>query len=86
MHMTGIADGIIGSCPDGLPCGSAASTPIPRPGSDGHPCPPSAQHPHVCGPAAQAPAAPALRGLPQVHRGPAGRLLHHQQVGPDAQK
>lgn len=67
-HVSGIADVIIGFCLDGcLCCGSAASTSIPRPGSDGGPCPPAAQHPHVCGPAAETPAAPALRGLPQVH-------------------
>lgn len=49
----------------------------------GCPCHTAAFNTHVRGSPTEDPAAPPLRGVPQIHRGAQRRVQQHQQVGPD---
>lgn len=55
---------------------AAGASSIPGTGSAWTASAPAALHPSVCVPAGQVSAAAPLGGIPQIHRGPHGRVLH----------
>lgn len=66
-----------------LDCPRAAGPPaVPRTGADGTTCPPATVHPDVRVSTSQDTTAASFWGVPQIHRGPDCRVVHHQQVGP----